>query len=265
MTAVPYLCFPEGRLKALTLSYDDGRTQDRRLVELLDRYGLRATFHLNSGKWDHEGYITRAETGTLFKNHEISAHTVNHPFLDRTAPEVWVTEIIEDRRALEEVAGYPVRGMSYPFGTYNDEVARTLPQLGIRYSRTVHSTHSFELPDDPLRWHPTCHHKEMLTMADKFEEPSWSPKASLFYVWGHSYEFDNDNNWEMMETFCQRMGDRDDIWYATNIEILDYMEAARRLQYSVDRTHVFNPSHQPVWIRIGDRKHKLSPGLNALT
>ena len=36
-----------GKMKAVTLSYDDGVAQDIRLIELLDRYGLRATFNLN--------------------------------------------------------------------------------------------------------------------------------------------------------------------------------------------------------------------------
>lgn len=28
------LCFPEGKTKALTMSYDDGKLADRRLVEI---------------------------------------------------------------------------------------------------------------------------------------------------------------------------------------------------------------------------------------
>lgn len=37
-----------GKRKTLTFSYDDGVTQERRLVELFDRYGLKATFNINS-------------------------------------------------------------------------------------------------------------------------------------------------------------------------------------------------------------------------
>ena len=39
-----YICFPGGRHKALTLSYDDGRQEDRRLIGLLNHYGLKGTF-----------------------------------------------------------------------------------------------------------------------------------------------------------------------------------------------------------------------------
>ena len=33
-----------GKMKAVTFSYDDGVEQDIRFIELLDRYGLRGTF-----------------------------------------------------------------------------------------------------------------------------------------------------------------------------------------------------------------------------
>lgn len=42
--------YPDGKKKALTFSYDDGQIHDRRLVEILNRYGMKGTFHLNSGK-----------------------------------------------------------------------------------------------------------------------------------------------------------------------------------------------------------------------
>ncbi|MCA0758761.1 polysaccharide deacetylase family protein, partial [Paenibacillus sp. N4] len=96
----------------------------------------------------------------LFRGHEISAHTVTHPFLEQSPDDQIAEELIADRRNLEAIAGYPVRGMSYPFGTYNDRVVRSLPVLGIEYARTVQSHGGFHMPDDPLRWHPTCHHKD---------------------------------------------------------------------------------------------------------
>ena len=47
-----YCCFPGGKHKALTMSYDDGRTQDRRLIEIFNQNGIKGTFHLNSGLFD---------------------------------------------------------------------------------------------------------------------------------------------------------------------------------------------------------------------
>ena len=75
----------------------------------------------------------------------------------------------------------------------------------------------------------------------------------LFYLWGHSYEFDrNDggNSWERIEEFCKLMGGRSDIWYATNIEIIDYLQAVTGLLYTASADSVYNPSAQSVWLII---------------
>ena len=77
-----YVCFPKGKHKVLTLSYDDGRVEDRRLVEIMNQNGVRGTFHLNSGLVDEER-IQVEEWKTLYQRHEVSCHTVLHPTISR--------------------------------------------------------------------------------------------------------------------------------------------------------------------------------------
>ncbi|MZQ85307.1 polysaccharide deacetylase family protein [Paenibacillus sp. 5J-6] len=243
--------FPGGVHKALTLSYDDGRIHDRRLVGKLNEYGIKGTFHLNSGFLGKEGYISAEEAASLFTGHEVSAHTVDHPFLEQSPTDQIVSEIIDDRRALESLVGYPVRGMSYPFGTNSDRVVSLLPALGIEYARTVASHGKFQLPDDFLRWHPTCHHKQMMEYGEQFAKlEQRHTRMALFYVWGHSYEFENDNNWDLIDRFGEMMGGHDNIWYATNTEIFTYLQAVEQLRYSVDRHLVHNPTATSVWISV---------------
>src|SRR4051812_14386159 len=103
--------FPGGKMKALTLSFDDGKEHDRRFVNKLNEYGLKGTFHLNSGFLGKDGYILAEEVASLYKGHEVSAHTVDHPFLEQSPPDQVVREITRDREALEALVGYPVRGM----------------------------------------------------------------------------------------------------------------------------------------------------------
>ena len=133
---------------------------------------------------------------------------------------------------------------------YNENVKSLLKNLGIAYARTTKETGDFELPEDFLEWHPTCHHSapDLLEKAKKFAEFKKPQYLKLFYVWGHSYEFDRDDNWNVIEGFCEYLSDRDDIWYATNIEIADYMKAARGLIYSADGNHIYNPYAADVWI-----------------
>lgn len=154
------MLFPEGKTKALILSYDDGALQDRKLVALMNKYGLVGTFHLNSNKLGSDvyfNYLNKAEIKELYKGHEVSAHTANHPNLPDIPKIDVVSEIIEDRKELERLVGYPVRGMAYPFGNTNDDVVAIIDDLGIEYARTVGDTYNFEIPKDFLRWQPTMH------------------------------------------------------------------------------------------------------------
>ncbi len=245
--------FPGGRRFALTMSYDDGVTQDRRLVELFNKYGIKGTFHLNSGHLGkYERNIAPEEVEALYRGHEVSLHSVNHPYLETMPATAVISEIVEDRRALEALCGYPVVTMSYPFGTYSPALIEQLRALGVVSSRTVRSTGKFNLPDDFLEWHPTCHHSEgILEKLDKMKRSK--DRMKLLYIWGHAYELDQStdiDSWEMMEEFCKRAGGDPDIWYATNIEIYEYVTAMRALRLSVDCSSVYNPSAVDVWVNV---------------
>lgn len=260
-----YICFPEGKAKALTMSYDDGILQDERLIGIFNRYGIKGTFNLNYGLMGSEKARTRLESGRiaeLYKGHEVSTHTMTHPTIARCPLTGVAEEILEDRKGLESLLGMPVRGHAYPNGSYNEEIKQLFRQLGIAYARVVGAVPDFELPADPLEWHPTCHHNdpELMQKAQFFADFNKKQYLKLMYVWGHSYEFDNDDNWNVIEEFCRFMGGREDIWYATNIEIVDYMDAAKRLQFTADSTRVFNPSSRSVWLEVDDAYYMEAKG-----
>ena len=259
------MTFPEGKHKVLTMSYDDGKASDRRLVEIFNRYGIKGTFHLNSGLFGTGDRIPENEVAELYRNHEISVHTVTHPTIARSPKEQLLHEILEDRKNLERITDYTVRGMSYPNGSYNSYIKELLPYLGIEYSRTVNSTGDFSIPDDLLEWNPTCHHnKELMQRADDFLNLHKKQYLYMMYVWGHSYEFDNDQNWDLIEHFCEYVGNREDIWYATNIEIVDYMTAFKNLKFSASSQFVFNPSAMSVWLSVDEKIFEVKGGSQLL-
>lgn len=255
--------FPGGSQKALTFSYDDGSIHDRRLVSILNRTGLKGTFHINSGFLDQNGVLQKDEIASLFAGHEISMHSLNHPDLTTLSPNQLAYEIMSDRRNLESLAGYPVRGLSYPFGKYSDELAVTLRELGVEYARVVSgSRDEYALPEDWLKWRPTCHHKDHLgeRFATFIRYDPWIAMG-LFYVWGHSFEFHREDNWEIIEDFAEKAKDHaGEYWSATNIEILDYMDALSRLRLSLSGNHVLNQSSQTVWLEVDGRVVTLAPG-----
>ncbi|MCM1261079.1 MAG: polysaccharide deacetylase family protein [Butyrivibrio sp.] len=252
-----YYCFPKGKAKALTMSYDDGKVQDERLVGIFNQYGIKGTFNLNYGLMEREqtpARISRDRIAQLYRGHEVATHTMTHPTIERCPLTGVADEILEDRKGLESLVGVPVRGHAYPNGSYSEEIKQLFRHLGIAYARVVPSVPDFELPEDPMEWHPTCHHNdsELMQKAKFFADFDKKQYLKLMYVWGHSYEFDNMDNWEVIEEFCRFMGGREDIWYATNIEIIDYMDAAKRLQFTADNRKVYNPSAVSVWLQVDD-------------
>ncbi len=267
--------FPNGLAKAVTLSYDDGVEQDIRLVKLLQQQGLKGTFNLNSGLYAPEGTVypdtqtvsrvmTKAQTTALFKDSgmEVAAHGLNHPFLEQLAPDSRTYEVLKDRENLEGQFGCLVRGLAYPFGTFDDAVKEALKNCGIAYARTVKSTHSFDLPEDWLEWDPTCHHGDprLWELVQIFLDKIILNKPWIFYLWGHSYEFDKADNWAVIEEFARRMGGREDLWYATNLEIHDYVQAFRALRFSVDGSRICNPTARTLWLQVGQQEVCLMPG-----
>lgn len=253
MNRILFNRYPGGRRKALTMSYDDGQIHDRRLVKIFNKYKIKGTFHISSQKLGQPSFVNKEEIKELYKGHEVSVHSSTHPSLLTVPIEAVVREISDDKKTLEALVGYPVRGMSYPYGLYNQKIVDFLPMTGMTYARTVFSNNSFILKEDFMTWHPTCHHRD--NVVDKAREFLLYEKdfiLQLMYVWGHSYEFDRNNNWEVIEEFCQLMSSNKDIWYATNIEIVDYVNALRALQFTSEQDIVFNPTIYDVWFTVND-------------
>ena len=259
------LVFPGGKTRAFTLSYDDGVIQDRRLSELFRQHGLKCTFNLNYGTlgsrasrpWPGmEGpldcsKISEEEVTQVYRGHEIAGHGLYHSSLESVGTPLAMYEIIEDRRRLEQLAGRPLQMFAYPYGRFNQKVVELLSLAGYQGARTVHSTHRFDIPENFLTWDPTCHHNDprLMELARQFvKEGDLAPR--LFYVWGHAYELDGDNNWNVVEELAEFMARHaDSVWFATNGEIMDYVNAYRRLEYAADGQLIRNPSALDVTIR----------------
>lgn len=269
------MCFPGGLHKTLTLSYDDGVEQDRKLIEIMVKYGLKGTFNLNSGIYAAEGTkyapgtihrrMPKSEVDALYTKNgmEVATHGYTHPVLTEIPTHLAAKEIVDDRSALEEQFDCIVRGHAYPYGAFDDELVSILKNAGIVYARTVNSTRNFGIPKDWLRLNPTCHHDdpELINLTDKFLEKNdnWG-HPMMFYLWGHAYEFEANNNWEVIENFAKKMSGHKDIWYATNIEIYDYVKAYEALQVDINITKAYNPAACTVWFSYKGKTYEVKPG-----
>lgn len=268
-----YMRFPQGKFKALTFSYDDGVKADLHLLTIFERYGLKGTFNINSKLFDCACWHDRMDeeaTYNAFANsgQEIALHGARHIFMDKVPLPEAIKEVVDNRAYLEEKFERIVRGMAYAYNGFNGQIKDVLAKLGVAYARTTADTHSFSIPQDWLELNPTCHHRdpEFGAIADKFftQSPANEFKHRepwLFFVWGHSYEFDDDNNWEVIENVAKRAkAQSDEIWFATNMEIYEYVQAYNNLVFSLDGERVCNPSAIPVWIEIRGKVYKVDAG-----
>lgn len=152
---------------------------------------------------------------------------------------------------LESAVRYPVTGLAYPNGSYSPAIKEALPSLGIKYARVVANTENYTMPQDPYEWRPTCHHNHRLgELAEGFLSLKKAQYLYLLFVWGHSYEFSLQNNWEVIEDFCRKAAYREDVWYATNAEIIENGEVFARLAFAADGSFVHNPSASSAWLSV---------------
>lgn len=273
-----FMRYPGGKPKAVTFSYDDGVVHDQRLAELFDKYGMKGTFNLNCDRPGKRNY-TGEELKEIFlsKGHEIAIHGELHRANGNVRPIEGIREALTCRLELEEKCDCIIRGMAYPdtgirlmgnFGTY-EQIKNYLTELDIAYARTLGGDNdSFMLPEDFHAWVPTAHHAnpELPAFIDKFLAFDYGKMyyaravPRLLYIWGHSYEFDRNDNWELMEEICQKLAHNDEIWYATNIEIYDYVQAYKSLRYSADGNIIYNPTLFTIWFEVDRKSCSIEPG-----
>ena len=224
--------------KAVTFSYDDGITQDIRLIELLNKYDLKCTFNLNSELLGKNGCLIRenkriahykvwpSDVKEIYAGHEVAVPTLTHPNLTTLEDAEVIRQVEQDRLNLSDLAGYEVVGMAYPCGGVNndDRVAQLIKEhTGVKYSRTITSVHNFDLQENLYRFNPSVYHlhmDKMMELARQFVELE-PEEPKIFYIWGHSYEMDYDDSyWSQMDEFCKLLSGREDIFYGTNKEVL---------------------------------------------
>ncbi len=223
----------DGKKRAVTFSYDDGVEQDRHLVDLFNAYGMKATFNLNSGIQTRAFSFVEGKSGIvvrrmnqqglreLYRGHEIASHGLTHANPLECDEETLFNEVLADKRNLEQLFEQEVVGYAYPYGCYHDLAVKVLSDCGIRYARTVESVAEFGLQKDLLRFKPCYHHNDDRIFEGIEQFLSLETKEpALLYIWGHSYEFEADQNWDRMEKILKQLAGRSDIFYGSDAQVL---------------------------------------------
>ena len=277
-----HMRFPNAKPKAVTLSFDDGIKQDIKFSEILTKCGIKCTFNINSGKFGEPNRLTPAEIKEfiLDKGHEVAIHGEHHKANGLVSPVEGIKDVLNCRMALEEKFDTFIRGMAYPdtginrfqCGTTYETVKNYLTDLGVLYARTLNGdNNSFTIPADWHAWMPSAHWlhdvcdpyiNEFLELDFeklRYDSQKW---PRLLYLWGHAYECDGNDgdNWRKLEKMCEKLSGKEDIWYATNIEICEYVKAFNSLVFDANGTKVYNPTLKTIWFYHDGKDYKIESG-----
>lgn len=254
-----FLRFPNFKSKAVSLSYDDCVDADRKMIEVMTANGLKGTFNVNSGLFGGEGkHLTAKQVAELYfpSGNEVNVHGLNHRTLAELETPLVVNEIFSDRKNLEKLTGRIIKGMAYPNKAYEfEKLSPVLKNCGIAYARITGTTNKFDLPQDWLQMQATCSDfsENLMELAEKFVEMTepnyyWDRTPQWFLMYGHARFTYERGNVEKFTKFCEYIGKRDNIWYATVGEIYRYAQAYNRLEFSADGELVYNPSAIDVYL-----------------
>lgn len=261
--------YPGGRKKAFNITYDDGVLQDVRFVQLLNRYGLKGTFNLNSGlmktgfAWTHPGgmevkRLSPAQAQGLYDGHEIASHTLAHPYMDNLPREEILRQMQSDKAALEEMFGTPVRGFAVPFSYYSDLIAECARESGFEYARMSQFSGSYAPCRDRYYWKTGVYHiqPQLVDFVAGFLRTD--QELAVCQIVGHSYDLDAEKLWGTMELICAAVAGQNDIWPCTNLELVRYLNAMERCTCSDG--HIRNRSERELWFEIDGQPRRLGPG-----
>lgn len=281
-----FLRYPGGKFKAVTFSYDDGSIHDVRFVETLNKYGIKCTFNLHNSVVTSPSpekiSIEDINDKILDMGHEVAVHGRTHAALGITPSFNAVREVVDGRLCLEKTFDRIIRGFAYPdtmkfiSGEKYESIKNYLKELSLVYARIANTdfhdylkdSDAFLLPEDFYFWIPTAHHdnKKIFEYIDNFlaldETKIYRANRypRLFYIWGHSSEFESKGHWPHLEALCEKLSGKDDTWYATNMEIHDYVKAYESLVLSADCTKVYNPTLKKIWFTADNVLYSIEPG-----
>ena len=260
--------YPNGKKKAFNVTYDDGVLQDVRFVQLLNRYGLKGTFNLNSAmaekefEWTHEcGLIVKRlkpeMLKSLYAGHEVASHTLNHPYMDNLTKEQILHELSADKANLEQLFGREIKGFAVPFYYYSELIEACVKECGFAYGRISEESYSFAPQNNYYNWKATVFHcaGELEDLTCRFLETD--EELALFQIVGHTYDLDIENKWELMESIFAAVSSQNDILPMTTAEITDYLKAMEMVEVT-DR-YIQNNSDLSLWFAVSDTVYEVKP------
>jgi peptidoglycan-N-acetylglucosamine deacetylase len=211
----------------VTISVDDGHPTDLRTVDLLHQYGLKATFYIPGANHERT-MLSPSQIREIDREFEVGSHSLHHVRLTTMPPEKAWGEIVDGKKASEDMLGHEVISFCYPGGKFNSRLAKQVAEAGFLAGRTCRYFLN-DFPKNPFCW-------DISTYANTF--PAYvqvrhcllernfagaynyitkfqarTPWASQFrhalehvskhggiaHLYFHSWEIDQKNEWDQLE------------------------------------------------------------------
>ncbi|EMR74195.1 putative xylanase/chitin deacetylase [Thaumarchaeota archaeon SCGC AB-539-E09] len=218
----------QSRPVIITTSWDDGAYSDLELAYILKKYDIPSTFYLPI-KNSERSCLGSEEIRKISSQFDVGGHSLNHVNLTQIPMDEAKREILECKNALSEITGKEIKMFCYPFGAYNEGVVESVRQAKYLGARTDKLSKTGI--DDVFRLGTTVialdvnrlHYVKETMLIKNFKMAQNLLKnvktdqwidiaiASLDYVvknggvWhlrGHSWEIDENNDWEKLENIC---------------------------------------------------------------
>ena len=226
--------YPGGKKKAFNITYDDGVLQDEHFVALLNRYGIKGTFNLNSQlmqeefSWTHPNgmqvkRLSPERAKHLYDGHEVASHSLTHPYMDGLSDKELYRQLKSDKDTLEKLFGREVKGFAVPFDYYDNRIAHCAKVCGFAYARKSECAGNFTPCADAYHWKTGMYHidPDLPNFVAKFLNTQ--EELAVCQIVGHSYDLDAENLWGTMELICAAVSKCDDIWFCTNAELVNFL------------------------------------------
>lgn len=186
-------------------SWDDGRIVDFKLLRLLYKYKLPATFFIPTTCEMHKKDIQYIDA----LGFRVGGHTTTHPENLHYLPFAeQLTDIVNNKRWLEKIIGKRIKEFCYPGGRFDDQTIKAVKAAWFRSARTT-LVGNTDIPKNKYRIETTVH--VLPTRKEYKNFKSWLDYAKIklleaskkengyFHVFGHSLEIEKFKLWEDLE------------------------------------------------------------------
>jgi hypothetical protein len=233
----------------VTTSWDDGYPADRKIAELLSKYGVAGTFYVPTHNAEGRAVLSMADVARLSERFEIGGHSVDHVVLTGLEDAEAERQIVQNKRDLERATGKAIVGFCYVRGRYNASVKDAVRRAGFAYARTVENFHSavppdpFELPTTiQLYPHSSVAYLKMfanggfglsrarlmaaaVTSGDLVGRMDTlvrrcQGEGGYFHLWGHSWELEELDLWGVLESVLARLAATPGVEFMSNHQVV---------------------------------------------